>query len=151
MNEELTAEEQEERVLEREMRYSSSLDAGEITEEMNEDGEMIRTLYRRRCERNFDADSENDNTVPASIKKILKAGVLKNFDKLADISECPEAAEKMYGEARVFLQNHLAPLELRERYEDMKETPEREAERIMSLYVGEFLGAPHTKNTMIGR
>ncbi len=149
MSDELNQEEQENHILEMETRYASSLDKGEITEEMNEDGEMVRTLYRRKCERNFDADSERDDTVPASIKKILKAGVLKNFDNLGDISECPGAAEKMYKEARVYLQNHLTPLALREMYPDMTETPERECERIMELYTGEFQGMPHTKNTNI--
>ena len=149
MSEELTAEEQEERVLERETRYSSSLDKGEITEEMNEDTLMVRTLYRRKCERNFDADSERDDTIPASIKKILKAGVLSNFDNLVDISECPGAAEKMYKEVRVYFQNHLTPLALREMYPDMTETSERECERIMELYTGTFQGMPGTKNANI--
>lgn len=149
MSDELKAEEQENHILEMETRYASSLDKGEITEEMNEDTEMVRTLYRRKCERNFDADSERDDTVPASIKKILKAGVLKNFDKLGDISECPGATEKMYKEARVYFQNHLEPMVLKEQYPDMAETPELECERIMTLFTGEFQGMPGTKNTMI--
>ncbi len=149
MSDELNQEEQENHILERETRYASSLDAGEITDEMNEEEELVRVLFRRKCERNFDADSEKDDTIPEAIKKILKAGVLKNFDNLVDISECPGAAEKMYKETRVYFQNHLTPLKLREMYPDMTETPEREAERIMELYTGEFQGMPGTKNANI--
>lgn len=151
MSDELNQEEQENHIVEMETRYASSLEKGEVTEEMNEDGPLVRQLYRRRCERNFDVDSERDNSVPAPIKKILKNAVLMNFDKLADTSECPGATKKQYKEARIFFQNHLEPTALKEQFPDMAETPERECERIMSLFTGEFQGMPHTKNTMLKR
>ena len=148
MSDELNTEEQENYIEEMEQRYSGMMDNLENCQELRENDELGRELYKRRIMREFDSDSARDPSISPSLKKILRKAVEYDVDNVASVEEMPDIKKK-YKEARIFFENKRTSKELKEQYPDMVETDVADCERVMQLYNGTFQGMPGSMNSNI--